>query len=422
MFFSRLLLLACLCLSFHSVGADYVIHAGTLIDGIGTEARHKVTVRVSNNIIHAVEDGFQETAEQQTLIDLSTATLMPGLMDTHTHIDTVVDADFYTEDFFRELTDKALEAIPWVHATLMAGFTTVRNLGGKVDMSLRDAVNAGHIDGPRIYSAGRAISTTGGHVDPTIGLRHELKGDPGPLEAVINGPFDARKAVRQRYKNGADVIKLAVTGGVLSLAKSGDNPQFMADELDAVMEAARDYNFVVAVHAHGSAGMRRAVQAGVDSIEHGTFMTPDIMKLMKKNGTYFVPTISAGRWVADNADKYPPLIQPKARAIGPQIQSTFAQAYKTGVNIAFGTDAGIFPHGQNWKEFVYMHEAGMPAMQAIQTATINAARLLRIDDKLGSVEAGKLADLVAVPGNPLQDIELMGQVSFVMKDGVIYKQ
>lgn len=422
MIFSRLLCLALMCLSLASRAGDYIIHAGALIDGVNDEVRREVSVLVSGNTIKALKDGYVTAANGETVIDLTSATLMPGLMDMHTHIDTIVDADFHSKDFFREHTDKALEAVPWVRDTLLAGFTTVRNLGGKVDMSLRDAVNAGHIVGPRIYSAGRAIATTGGHADPTNGLRNDLMGNPGPVEAVINGPLDARKAIRQRYKNGADVIKLTVTGGVLSLAKSGENPQFMADELEAIMAAARDYNFVVAVHAHGSAGMLRAVEAGVDSVEHGTYMTPEIMKLMKRKGTYFVPTMTAGRWVVDNADKYPPIIQPKARKVGPQIQDTFAKAYKAGVKIAFGSDSGVFPHGLNWKEFVYMSEAGMPAMEAIQSATMTSARLLRIDDKLGSVEAGKLADLVAVPGNPLEDIQLMGQVSFVMKDGEIYKQ
>ena len=422
MIFARILCLIVMCLPFVSRAGDYIIHAGTLIDGINDKVHREVSVLVSGNTIKAVEQGYLPAEHSETVIDLTSATLMPGLMDMHTHIDALVDAHYYTKDFFRELADRALESIPWARKTLLAGFTTVRNLGGKVDMSLRDAIDAGHIIGPRIYSAGRPIATTGGHADPTNGLRNELKGDPGPLQAVVNGPIEARKAVRQRYKNGADVIKLTVTGGVLSLAKSGENPQFMADELEAIMAAARDYNFVVAVHAHGSAGMLRAVAAGVDSIEHGTFMTPEIIKLMKRNGTYFVPTLTAGRWVADHADNYPAIIQPKARAVGPQAQATFAKAYKAGVKIAFGTDAGAFPHGLNWKEFIYMNEAGMPAMETIQSATITAARLLRIDDKLGSVEAGKLADLVAVPGNPLEDIRLMGQVNFVMKDGEIYKQ
>ena len=420
--YTRSSFLALMCLSVFSHAGDYIIHAGALIDGVNDEVRREVSVLVSGNTIKAVEDGYLVATDDHTVIDLRSATVMPGLMDMHTHVDTFVNAQSYSEDFFRESTDKALASIPWVRDTLLAGFTTVRNLGGEVDMSLRDAVNAGHIVGPRIYSAGRAIATTGGHADPTNGLRNELMGNPGPVEAVVNGPLDARKAIRQRYKNGADVIKLTVTGGVLSLAKSGENPQFMADELDAIMEAARDYNFVVAVHAHGSVGMLRAVEAGVDSVDHGTFMTPEIMKLMKRKGTYYVPTITAGRWVADHADEYPAIIQPKARKVGPKIQETFAKAYKFGVKIAFGSDSGVFPHGLNWKEFVYMTEAGMPPMEAIQSATMTAAQLLRIDNKLGSVEVGKLADLVAVPGNPLDDIELMGQVNFVMKDGEIYKQ
>ena len=400
---------------------DYLIYAGALIDGVSDESRREVSVLVSGNVIESVADGYIAAPDGYTLVDLRSATLMPGLMDMHTHLDAVVDAQYYTKDFFRELSDRALEAVPWTRDTLLAGFTTVRNLGGKVDLSLRDAVNAGYIVGPRIYASGRPIATTGGHADPTNGLNNELMGDPGPLEAVINGPYEARKAVRQRYKNGADIIKLTVTGGVLSLASSGENPQFMADELEAIMATARDYNFTVAVHAHGSAGMLRAVEAGVDSIEHGTYMTPEIMKLMKRKGTYLVPTLTAARWVEEHADLYPPVVQPKARTVGPQAQSTFANAYKAGVKIAFGTDAGAFPHGLNWKEFVYMNEAGMPAMEVIKSATVSAAQLLRIDDKLGTVEAGKLADLVAVPGDPLSDMQLMGQVNFVMKDGRIYK-
>jgi imidazolonepropionase-like amidohydrolase len=246
--------------------------------------------------------------------------------------------------------------------------------------------------------------------------------DPGPKEGVINGPDDAYKAVRQRYKEGSDVIKLTVTGGVLSLAKSGDNPQFTDEELAAIMDAAKDYHFVVAVHAHGAEGMKRAIRAGVHSVEHGTYMDQEAMKLMRKKGTYYVPTITAGKWVAEYADSYPPVVQPKARAVGPQIQSTFAKAYKNKVKIAFGTDAGVFPHGLNAREFLYMVEAGMPAMEAIQSATMESAKLLRIDDQLGSIKKGKIADIIAVKGDPLSDITLMQKVSFVMKEGQVYKQ
>jgi len=333
----------------------------------------------------------------------------------------------YSEKFFMSDMDFALRSTVYAERTLMAGFTTVRDLGDfapGLGVALRNAINKGYIKGPRIYAAGKSIATTGGHADPTNGLPINKMGDPGPLQGVINGPDEAMKAVRQRYKEGSDVIKLTVTGGVLSLAKNGSNPQFTKAEIDAVMTAAKDYGFVVAVHAHGAEGMKRAVLAGVDSVEHGTYMTDEVMGLMKKKGTWYVPTISAGKWVAEKAQEegyYPEVVRPKAAAIGPKIQSTFARAYKKGVKIAFGTDAGVFPHGLNGREFRFMVEAGMPVLEAIQSATLNAAKLLRIDDQLGSIEIGKLADLVAVEGDPRDDIKVMEQVAFVMKDGVIYK-
>ena len=304
----------------------------------------------------------------------------------------------------------------------MAGFTTVRNLGddGIVTVSLRKAIARGYIDGPRIYTSGKGIGTTGGHADPTNGVRSDLRGDPGPKEGVINGPEEARKAVRQRYKEGADLIKITATGGVLSLAKNGQNPQFTPAELDAIVATANDYGMTVAVHAHGVEGMKRAIEAGVTSIEHGTYMNQDIMKLMKKYDVYYVPTISAGKFVAEKAQEdgfLPAVVRPKAAAIGPQIQNTFSEAYKAGVKIAFGTDSGVSPHGDNAKEFVYMVEAGMPAMAAIQSATIEAAKLLRAEEEIGSIAAGKLADIIAVDGDPLADISVMTNVSFVMKDG-----
>ena len=279
--------------------------------------------------------------------------------------------------------------------------------------------------GPRIYTAGKSIATTGGHADPTNGVRERYRGDPGPTQGVVNGTRDAWKAVRARYKEGADLIKITATGGVLSQAKNGQNPQFTLEEIQAIVAAARDNGFKVAAHAHGTEGMRRAVVGGVDSIEHGTFMTREIMQLMKKRGTWYVPTISAGEFVAEKAKQpgyFSELVRPKAAAIGPQIRDTFSQAYHYGVKIAFGTDTGVSPHGDNWKEFIYMVEAGMPAMEAIQSATRSAAELLGQTQELGSLEPGKLADVVAVSGNPLEDIHAMGQVSFVMQGGVIYKQ
>ncbi|MBI2497445.1 MAG: amidohydrolase family protein, partial [Opitutae bacterium] len=309
----------------------------------------------------------------------------------------------------------------------LAGFTTVRDLGASDNLnnSLRDAIAKGWVVGPRIFSSGKALATTGGHGDPTNGLAMQFMGDPGPKEGVINGADDARKAVRQRYKDGADLIKITGTGGVLSLAKNGQNPQLTEEEFRAIVTTAHDYGMKVAVHAHGDEGMKRAILAGVDSIEHGTYMSDETIALMKQHGTYYVPTISAGRFVADKAkvDGYfPAVVRPKAAAIGPIIQATFQRAWQAGVKIAFGTDTGVGPHGDNAKEFIYLVEAGMPATKAIQSATLEAARLLGAEKDLGTIEAGKFADLVAVPGDPLVDIRLMTNVTFVMKAGTVYKQ
>ena len=420
--------LAVLFLTPTLAAADYLIHAGTLIDGKNKRALNEQSILVRDNTIVSVTAGFQEPTGEQTLIDLKDSTVMPGLMDMHTHLDTLYTKTSYGEKYSMNDADYALRSTVYAKDTLMAGFTTVRNLGdvriGNT-VALRKAIEKGWVVGPRIYTSGKSIATTGGHADPTNGQNKNLMGDPGPREGVINGPADARKAIRQRYKNGADVIKLTATGGVLSLAKSSNNPQFTDEELAAVMEAANDYDFVVAVHAHGAEGMKRAIRAGVHSVEHGTFMDNEAIKLMKKHGTYLVPTMMAGKWVGDKArepDYYPEIVQPKALSVGPQIKYTFAKAYKAGVKIAFGTDAGVFPHGLNAVEFALMVDAGMPEMAAIQSATMEAAKLLRIDDQLGSIEAGKLADIVAVKGDPLSDINLMQKIDFVMKDGVIYKQ
>lgn len=408
--------------------ADYLLHVGSYIDVEKLKVYKNQSVRVSGNKITAIEKGFIAKLENESLIDLKDKTLMPGLMDMHVHISGEVNKQSYTEKFFMSDTDFALRSTVFAKKTLEAGFTTVRDLGDLapgVVVSLRKAIEKGYVQGPRIYAAGKSIATTGGHADPTNGVRHDLMGDPGPMQGVINGPEDAMKAVRQRYKEGSDVIKLTVTGGVLSLAKNGSNPQFTQEELNAVVQAAKDYEFVVAVHAHGAEGMKRAVLAGVDSVEHGTYMNDEVMRLMKKKGTYYVPTITAGKYVAEKAaikGFYPDIVQPKAAAIGPKIQGTFAKAYKKGVKIAFGTDAAVFPHGLNAREFKYMNEAGMPAIETIQSATLNTAKLLKIEDKLGSIKVGKLADLVAVDGDPLKDLSLMENVSFVMKDGVIVKQ
>ncbi len=416
-----------LCISsFNTIIAQTtIIHCGALIDCISDVPQQNMTIKTEGNIILSISKGYLSAIEGETVIDLKDKTVMPGLMDMHVHIEHESGPKRY-EEAFRENKDYvALKATQYCTKTLMAGFTTVRDLGGTgVNVSLREAINNGFIVGPRIYTAEKALATTGGHADPTNGVRDDLKGDPGPAEGVINSPEDARKAVRQRYKNGADCIKITSTGGVLSVAKDGQGPQFTIDEIKAVVDAANDYGMVTAAHAHGAEGMKRAVLGGIHSIEHGTYMTQEIMDLMIERGTYYVPTLIAGKFVAEKAKIpgfYPRIIIPKALAIGPQIQATFEKAHKYGVKIAFGTDSGVSPHGENGKEFGYMVEAGMLPLDAIKSATVNASELLRISEFYGTIKAGKMADIIAVDGNPLNDINVMTKVSFVMKDGVVYK-
>lgn len=408
--------------------ADTLIHAGQLIDTRNGKVLKNQTLRIHDGEIAGVTEGFEPgQAGVDEVIDLSQHTVMPGLMDMHTHLDHEMNPKAYAERFQLNAADYAYRSVGYAQKTLLAGFTTVRNLGDnyQVSISLRNAINQGLVVGPRIYTAGKSIATTGGHADPTNGHSQATMGHPGPKEGVINGVADARAAVRQRYKEGSDLIKITATGGVLSVAKSGQNPQFFADEVEAIVKTAKDYGMTVAVHAHGVEGMQRAIRAGVDSIEHGTYMDKDTMRLMKKHDTWFVPTISAGKFVQEKAaiDGYfPAIVVPKAAAIGPKIQGTFAAAYQSGVKIAFGTDAGVFPHGDNAQEFVHMVDAGMPALEAIQSATWSAAQLLGISDVAGSISAGKWADIVAVKGDPLIDISRMQAVDFVMKAGKIYKR
>ena len=344
----------------------------------------------------------------------------------HVHIEGETSPTQYLEEFTLNEADVAYKAQEIAFRTLMAGFTTVRDLGGSgVNVSLRNAINTGKVIGPRIYTAEKAIGTTGGHADPTNGYRKDLMGDPGPKEGVVNNVDDARKAVRQRYKNGADWIKITATGGVLSVAKNGQNPQFTEEEIEAIVTTGKDYDLQVAAHAHGDDGMQRAVKAGVKTIEHGTLMSEATADLMVEHGAYYVPTLSAGKYVAEKAkikDYYPAIIVPKALEIGPQLQKTFAMAYKKGVNIAFGTDAGVFPHGDNAKEFGYMVEAGMPAMKAIQSATIESAKVLKAEDKLGQVAPGFKADIIAVNEDPIKNIDTLNEVIFVMKSGQVVKE
>ena len=417
--------------SFAETSAQSVIHAGKLINGQDGEVYSEMSIAIVGGKIHWVKKGYAEpnslgVFDEVTLIDLKEHTVMPGLMDMHTHLMMQHHKKVYSDKFFMNEADFALRSTTYAKKTLMAGFTTVRELGdnGTNSVSLRKAIDNGWILGPRIFTAGKSLATTGGHADPTNGMKGSFKRDGTPVDGVVNGVDDARKAVRQRYKDGADLIKLTATGGVLSLAVNGQNPQFTKDELEAIVEIAKDYEMTVAVHAHGTEGMKRAVLAGVDSIEHGTYMTPEVMRLMKERGTWYVPTLMAGDWVAMKAkedDYFPAVVRPKAAAIGPVIMSTFAKAHAAGVNIAFGTDSGVSPHGDNAREFELMVAGGMTPMQAIQSATLNASKLLKVEDRLGTIENGKLADIVAVKGDPIENISLMKKIAFVMKDGTVFK-
>lgn len=401
------------------------LYCGRLIDTRAGIVQSGMTIIIEKNKIIDVVKGYSPVGAGDKKIDLKSYTVMPGLMDCHVHLEEQTSPTNYADRMIRNQPDIAFLSTSYAEKTLMTGFTTVRDLGGTgVNIALRNAINKGTVKGPRVFTSGKSIATTGGHADPTNGYRKDLMGDPGPYEGVVNGSDDCYKAVRQRYKDGSDLIKITASGGVLSVAKSGENPQFTEEEIKAIIAAAKDYGFKVAAHCHGAEAMKRAVLAGVNSIEHGTYMTEEIMGLMKQKGVYLVPTITAGKSVADSAKKpgyYPDIVTPKALAIGSKIQSTFAKAYAAGVPIAFGTDAGVYAHGKNWMEFVYMVEAGMPAMETIQSATIKAADLIGVNDILGTIEKNKLADIIAVAGDPLKDINMMGLVKFIMKDGVVYK-
>jgi imidazolonepropionase-like amidohydrolase len=404
-----------------------LIHCGTLIDGLSDQPAKRVSIVIKqgDTKIEQVKKGYEKPEANDILIDLSEYTVMPGFIDMHVHLEGETNKNQYLERYTLNDADVAFRSAVFARRTLMAGFTTVRDLGGTgVNIALRNAINQGLTDGPRIFTAGKSLAVTGGHADPTNGNKRVLMGDPGPKEGVVNGVADARKAVRQRYKNGADLIKITATGGVLSQAKNGSGPHFKEDEIAAIVETAKDFDFHVAAHAHGAAGMKRAVRAGVTTIEHGTYMDEETMALMKQHGTYYIPTISAGNFVAEKAaikGYYPDMVAEKAAVIGPQIEGTFAKAYKYGVPIGFGTDAGVFPHGENAKEFELMVRSGMPAMKAIQAATGVNARILKMADQIGSIRATLEADIVAVKGDPLKDITLLQDVPFVMKAGKVYK-
>jgi imidazolonepropionase-like amidohydrolase len=406
--------------------APIALHCPHLIDTSAGKLLGESTIVIDGARVREVRAGHQ-TIDGATDIDLKDVTCLPGLIDSHTHLTDQTSPTAYNDQFRWNAADFAIRSTVYARRTLEAGFTTVRNVGDDDynSVALRNAISAGIVPGPRIFTAGVAIGSTGGHADPTNGYRHDLAGDANAKDGIINSPEDAWKAVREHYKNGADLIKIMPSGGVLDESSSVDNAQLTIPEIQAVVAAAHDYGFTVAAHAHGAEAIRRAVIGGVDSIEHGTFMNDEDMKLMKQYGTWYVPTIIAGKFVEEKAGipgYYPAQVAVKAKKVGPLIQATAGRAYKAGVKIAFGTDAAVYPHGQNAKEFKYMVDAGMPAMFVIQAATTHAAQLLKHDKDLGSVEPGKLADVIAVPGNPLDDVTILQSVSFVMKEGKVYKR
>jgi len=419
----KLLALALSATALGAQAAPQTLDCGRLLDVKAGQWRERVSIVVDGGKVVSI--GPQTAGADH--VDLKSYSCLPGLIDSHVHLTDESSATTYSDQFRLNPADYAIRGTVYAKRTLEAGFTTVRNLGdgNNESIALRNAVNAGLIPGPRIYSAGKAIGSTGGHADGTDSYRQDLAGDPGPQDGIINSPADAWKAVRQHYKDGADLIKIMPSGGVLDESRSVDNPQMTEEEIKAVIAAAHDYGFTVAAHAHGAEGIRRAVVAGVDSIEHGTFLDNADLDLMKAHGTWYVPTVIAGKVVSEKAaiaGYFPPQIALKALQVGPKIQDTLARAWKAGVKIAFGTDAGVYPHGINAGEFGYMVGAGIPPLDAIRAATLNAAALLKQDSTIGQVSPGFAADVIAVKGDPLQDVGILKDVAFVMKAGIVYKK
>ncbi|MDA1148717.1 MAG: amidohydrolase family protein [Bacteroidetes bacterium] len=416
------LLLAFLALPVMMASAQkQYLHCGSVFDPVTERWSKEKTLVVDDRFIVEVLDGYTAAADGE-VIDLKNQFVMPGFIDMHVHIESESNPRAYLDKFTLNPADIAFRAVVNAKKTLMAGFTTVRDLGGSgVNISLKNAIESGLVEGPRIFTTGKTIGSTGSHADPTSGVRKDLMGDPGAVDGIVNSVEDARKAVRQRYKDGANTIKITATGGVLSTTKNGKNAHFTIEEIKEIVRTAEDYDFLTAAHAHGDEGMRRAVIAGIHTIEHGTLMSEETMELMKQYGTYLVPTITAGKQVSINAEiegYYPPMVAAKAKEIGgKQSQATFAKAYKKGVNIAFGTDAGVFNHGENAREFFYMNEAGMPVSKALKAATLVNAQLLGMSDQIGQVKKGYLADLVATDEHPDKNVLALQQVSFVMKEG-----
>jgi imidazolonepropionase-like amidohydrolase len=407
-----------------------VLRAARLFDGKSKTLVQNGVVIVQGDKIVDVGTNLP-TPEGAQVIDLGDTTLSPGFMDAHTHV-TLDFTDFNKrrlEELTLNVSEQTLRATTYARATVEAGFTTVRDLGSRfvasrefVDVALRNAINQGLIVGPRMLVATHGIGATGGHFDPSSGFRDFLFGrEPDYTDGIADGPDEIRKAVRFEVKNGADVIKAAVSGGVLSLADEVDTPQFTPAEMAALVDETHRLRKKVAVHCHGDQAARDAVAAGVDSIEHGSFVKPETLTLMKNKGTFLTPTLMAAEWIMSKIDKYPPPLQEKARAAMAARSEMFRNAVKLGVKISFGTDAAVFPHGQNAKDFKLMVDLGMAPIDALKSATSSDAELLGVAQKLGTLEKGKLADIVAMPGDPTIDITATERVSFVMKDGKIIR-
>lgn len=415
----------CLFLVVSSLSAQtnaYVLKAARLFDGRSDRLVEPGLVIIVGNRIEALGGAAPANA---TVIDLGDATLLPGFIDAHTHLTSDFDPDYNgarLKGFSRTVAESAIRASVNARKTLLAGFTTVRDLGSQdfLDVGLRNAINAGVVPGPRMLVAVHALGATGGHCDDSAGLRFGLlHHETGPEDGVINSPDQARYAVRFNIKYGADVVKTCATGGVLSPTDDVDVPQLTQAELDAIVSEAHELRRKSAAHAHGAEGAKRAIRAGIDSIEHGTFLDDEAMRMMREHGTYLVPTLATRSGLAES--KFPPRVKQKADLAVKAQDGMVRRALQMGVKIALGTDAAVYPHGNNALEFVLMAADGMPPAQSLRTGTSSAAELLGLADKIGTLEPGKLADIVAVPGDPLQDIRATQSVLFVMKEGVVYR-
>lgn len=400
-----------------------VLKAAHLFDAVsGTLVEHGIVV-IAGSKIQAVGSGAK-IPDNAEVIDLGEATLLPGFIDAHVHLSFEMSENWYKDwhDFVvRFPAEQALYGARYAKLTLEAGVTTVRDVGSEdfISLGLRNAIKAGMIPGPRMLIANYAIGSTGGHADQDP-VPPQRIAPRGPIEGVCNGPEECRAAVRYQIKYGADVIKFMPSGGVLSMADSVDKPELTQEEMNAIVSEAHLWNRKVAAHCHGDRAAKMAIAAGVDSIEHGTFMQDDTLLEMKKKHVYLVPTLFAGAWVGGRADSFPPAIAEKARAAAAQIQLMFQHAVKIGVPIAMGTDAAVEPHGLNAREFSLMTKNGFSPAQALMAGTANGADLLGIADKTGTLQAGKTADIIAVAGNPLADMQATEHAVFVMKEGVVY--